>query len=75
MGRGNESLFGGGGVMTKMAAMPIYGKNLLKVFFGTNGPMTLGPGMQHCGLGPNKVCSVDDLDLFYGMVKFASLCF
>ena len=30
------------GHMTKMAAMPIYGKNLKKIFFsGTKGPMTL----------------------------------
>ena len=48
MRRGNESLFGGGGGlghMTKMAATPIYGKNLLKIFFsGTKGPETLGGG-------------------------------
>ena len=51
--------------MTKMAAMPIYGKNPLKIFFsGTKGPMTMGLGMQHLGLRPNKVCSNDDLDLF-----------
>ena len=30
MGRGNESSFKGHGHMTKMAAMPIYGKNLKK---------------------------------------------
>ena len=29
MGRGNESLFNWSGHVTKMAAMPIYGKNLL----------------------------------------------
>ena len=34
------------GHMTKMAAMPIYGKNPLKIFFSrTRRPMTLGPGM------------------------------
>ena len=34
--------------MTKMAAMPIYGKNLKKNFFsGTQKPMTLKLGMQH----------------------------
>ena len=38
----------GPGHMTKMAAMPIYGKNLKKIFFsGTKRPMTLKPGMQH----------------------------
>ena len=26
--------------------------------------MTLGHGMQHWRLGPNKVCSNDDLDIF-----------
>ena len=34
------------GHMTKMAAMPIYGKNRLKIFFSRTGrPMTLGLGM------------------------------
>ena len=34
------------GHMTKMAAMPIYGKNHLKIFFSrTRRPMTLGLGM------------------------------
>ena len=32
-------------------------------FSGTKGPMTLGLGMQYRGLGPNKVCSNDDLGL------------
>ena len=59
-----------------MATMPIYGKNPLKIFLSeTNGPVTLGLGMQHLGLGPNKVCSNDDFDLFYGNVKFASFFF
>ena len=53
---------------TKMAAMPIYGKNPLKIFFsGTKGTwakqslFTWWPWV--------------DLDLFYGKVKLASLCF
>ena len=34
------------GHMTKMAAMPIYGKKPLKIFFSrTNGPMALKHGM------------------------------
>ena len=50
--------------MTKMANTPKYGKKPLKIFFsGTKGPMTLGLGMQHWGLGPKKVCSNDDLGL------------
>ena len=32
--------------MTKMAAMPIYGKNLKKIFSGTKKLMTLKLGMQ-----------------------------
>ena len=36
----------GPGHMTKMAAMPIYGKNALKIFFSrTRRPMTSGLGM------------------------------
>ena len=29
------------GQMTKVAAMPIYGKNLSKIFSGTNGPISM----------------------------------
>ena len=37
------------GHMTNMAAMPIYGKKTLKIFFSrTNKPMTLKLGMWHC---------------------------
>ena len=37
--------------MTKMAAMPIYGKNLKIIFFSeTKRPMTFKIGMQHCVL-------------------------
>ena len=46
------------GHMTKMAAMPIYGKNPLNIFFSrTRGPLTLGLGMQHRGCGAYRVCS------------------
>ena len=31
--------------MTKMAALPIYGKNLKKIFSGIKKPMTLKVGM------------------------------
>ena len=38
----------GPGHMTKMATMPIYGKNLKKSsFFGTKRPMTLNLSMHH----------------------------
>ena len=40
MGLGNESLFAGPGHMTKMAAMPIYGKNPSKIFSGAAGPIS-----------------------------------
>ena len=33
------------GQMTKIAAMPIYGQNCLKISSGTRGLMTLGLGM------------------------------
>ena len=37
--------------MTKMAAMPIYGKNPSKFFFsGTTGPISTKLGMKHWGL-------------------------
>ena len=36
------------GHMTKMAAMPIYGKNPSKIFFsGTDGPISTKLGMKH----------------------------
>ena len=36
------------GHMTKMAAMPIYGKNPSKIFFsGTTGPISTKLGMKH----------------------------
>ena len=49
------------GHMTKMAAMPIYGKNSKKIFFSrTGGPIPTKPGMKHCGVQPIIVCSNDD---------------
>ena len=39
------------GHMTKMAAMPIYGKNPSKIFFaGTTGSISTNLGMKHRGL-------------------------
>ena len=37
---GTKVCSNGPGHMTKMAAMPIYGKNLKKIFSGTKKPMT-----------------------------------
>ena len=39
------------GYMTKMAAMPLYGENLSKIFFSrTAGPISTKLGMWHSGL-------------------------
>ena len=47
--------------MTKMAAMPIYGKNPSKIFFsGTGEPISLKLGRYHRGLLLIIVCSNDD---------------
>ena len=35
------------GHMTKMAAMPIYGKNPSKIFSGSGGPISKKLGMKH----------------------------
>ena len=61
LGWRNKSLLNGRGHMTKMAAMPIYGKNLKKIFFSrTQRPMTLKLGMQHWVLEYYQDCSNDD---------------
>ena len=44
--------------MTKMAAMPIYGKPLK--IFGTGGPISTKLGMKHLELQPIIVCSNDN---------------
>ena len=47
--------------ITKMADIPIYGKNLLKIFFSrTRRVMTLGLDMLHLGCEAYQVCSIDD---------------
>ena len=49
------------GHMTKVAAMPTYGKNTSKIFFsGTSGPISAKLGMLHQGLLSIIVCSNDD---------------
>ena len=58
---GTKVCSNGPGHVTKMAAMPIYGKNPLKIFFSrTRRPMTLGLGMKHRGCGAYQVCSNND---------------
>ena len=50
------------GHTTKMAAMPIYGKNPLKFFFSyTNGLISTKLGMKHRGLKYYNVFINDDL--------------
>ena len=50
--------------MTKIVVMPIYGKNLKKIFFsGTERLMTLKLGMQHRVLEYYQVLSNDDTGL------------
>ena len=49
------------GHMTKMAAMPIYGKNPSKIFFtGITRPISMKLSMKHRGLLPIIVCTNDD---------------
>ena len=72
MGWGNENCSNGPSHMTKIAAMPVYGKNLKKTFFsGTKRPMTLNFGMHHRVLEYYQVCSNDDpgLTLTYFMAS------
>ena len=47
MGRGTKVYINGPGLMTKMAAMPVYGKNLKKSFspVQTRSPMIFKLGM------------------------------
>ena len=58
---GTKVCSNGPGLMTKMAATPIYGKNPLKIFFSrTRRLIPLGLGMKHWGSGAYQVCSNDD---------------
>ena len=58
---GSKVCINGPGHMTKMAAMPIYGKNPSKiVFLGTGGPISTTLGMYNRGLLPIIVCTNDD---------------
>ena len=58
---GTKVCSNGPGHMTKMAVMPMYGKNLKRIFFsGTKRPMTLKLGMQLWVLEYYQVYSNDD---------------
>ena len=63
---GMKVCLNGYGHMTRMAAMPIYGKNPLKIFFSeTSRLMTFKLGIQHWGLIPYKVYLSDDPGLTF----------
>ena len=55
---GKKVYINGQGHMTKMTAMPIYGKS-----YRTNSPLILKPGMEHCVLKLYKVYINDDPEL------------
>ena len=58
---GTKVYINGPGHMTKMAAMPIYGKNPSKIFFSrTGGPIFTKLGMKHRGLLPIILYINDD---------------
>ena len=69
----------GPGDFTKMAAMPIYGKNLKKILLQNQ--KSYDPETWHVALGTQALHSLYkwwpwvDLDLFYGKVKFGYLDF
>ena len=63
--------------MTKMAAMPIYGKNTLENFFpGTTGLILMKLGMRHQRPNPIIVCTNYDpgmtMTYFTSMSNFAT---
>ena len=68
---GRKVCSNGPGHMTRMAARPIYGRNLKKIFSGTKRPITLKLGMHHQVPGYYQVCSIDapGLTLTYFMAR------
>ena len=67
------------GHMTKMAAMPIYGKKTSKIFFfRTGGPISKKLGMKHRWLKYYNVYINHDpemtLTFFYGKVSIGRQC-
>ena len=64
LGRGTKVCSRDLGHMTKMAAMPIYGKNHSKIFFSrTGGPISMKLGLKHPGLQSIVVCENDDIGM------------
>ena len=62
-GRGIKLYTSGSGHMTEMTAMPIYGKNLLKIFFRNNSHVILKLDMDRYVLNVDKVYINDDPEL------------
>ena len=65
------------GHMTKMAAMPIYGKNPSKIFFSrTGGPISTKLDMKHQWLKHYNVYINHDpvMTLIYGKVNIGRQC-
>ena len=73
MGPATKIFSNGPGLVTKMAAMPIYDKNSLNIFSETSRQF----GIQHQGMVSYKVCSNDTcnpvLTLTYLTAKSKSL--
>ena len=65
------------GHMTKMAAMPIYGKNTLKIFFpGTTKQILMKLCMKHQGPKPFIICAnYDPMTYFMARSNFATQAF
>ena len=78
-GETKEVCSNGPGHLTKMAAMPKYGKNPLKILPGTKKGIALETWYAASGtqILPSlfKWWPLADLRLFYGKVKFASIAF
>ena len=78
-GGGTKVCSNGPGHMTKMAAMPLYGKNLNKS--SSLEPKCQWPWKLVCNIGYSSTLSFFkwwpcvDLYIFYGNVKFGPLCF
>ena len=58
--------------MTKLATMPILGKNFKIIFSGTKKPMTLNVGLRHWVLEYYQVCSNDDSGMTLAYFKASS---
>ena len=60
--------------MTKMAAMPIYGKNPSKIVYSGTGETSIEASMAKVLQCIYKSWPCGDLDLFYDKVNIGRLC-